>query len=504
MKNFARFFENKFFSPPEKLRLILVALVAGILAKNFWSPNFFLIFAATFFFAALFFRQFFFGIFAAFFFAGFFGIWRENFFFKNEILPNFFNQKIAISGEICSFIDAREKNNRANFCAKKIFANEKILKIDEKILIIFEKNFLPKYGQKLKISGKIQQPRNFGNFNYREFLRKFGISTILFAKKISILDENLGGNFFLKSALRARNFLQQNLEKILPPPHSTIAMGILLGVKNELPENTKKKFRDSGLLHLLVVSGSNISIVIIFISIFLKFLGRRVVFWCSILAVGFFVAMTGADGPVLRAAVMGGIAGFGIATGRPAGAKNLILLSAAILAAINPQILRADFGFLLSIFATAGIIFFTPILEKIFYFLPQKFGMRQIFCVSAAAEIAVFPLLGLLSSEFAIIGAIANIFAEPLVAFAMLFSFVVALTGIFPIFFAKIFTVPALVILNFLLAIAHFFAQFPPLKIPEKIATFFIFLHCCFFFYATFSRNFSRRFLQKSRDFGDG
>jgi Competence protein. len=43
-------------------------------------------------------------------------------------------------------------------------------------------------------------------------------------------------------------------------------------------------------------------------------------------AIGFFVAMTGADGPVLRAAVMGGIAGFGVATGRPAGAKNLFIV----------------------------------------------------------------------------------------------------------------------------------------------------------------------------------
>jgi len=392
------------------------------------------------------------------------------------------------------------------------------------------------YGNKISVQGKIVLPTSFtADFDYRKYLRRFGVQTIIKNPAKFFVLEAKQGNWFLEKAKISRNWLEKNLEKSLPNPHAKIAMGVLLGVKNQLPKWTQTDFQNSGLMHLLVVSGTNVAIVIIAIGFLLRKYGRRLSFAGSLLALIFFVLMTGADAPILRAALMGGVAGLAIAWGKMNDARNLVLLSAVIIGLFQPLVVQNDLGFTLSFGATLGIIIGFPVLEKIFSTFAQIFAgiwatvdrrgifnsssaqskpplllgegggevvfkktiktIFQILAISLAAQITILPILIKSFGYFPLGGIPANLFSEPLIPFIMFFSFISSLLGFLPLIPAKIIAIPAYILIDILLKIAHFFAQIPVLEIPNWLNTIFTLIILSGLSYGLFSRDFEERFL---------
>jgi len=459
----------------KKLRIILLSILVGFFSaqKNFLSEI--VIFCAfLFLFLSIFWKNFYVGILASFLLANSYGQWRNIYDFQKDKLTNFYNQEIKITGTIVSFPDEREKTNRAFFRIKKFFFQKKKYESKEKILLIVPKKINLQYGDEIEFLGKIQKPRSFQDFDYTLYLKRFNVQSIVKnPKNINFISKNSDGNFLLRTSFLTRKFLASNLEKNLPIPHSTIAMGILLGVKNQLPEFTQNDFKNSGLQHLLVVSGSNVTIIIIFISFLFKNLGRNIVFLISIFALIFFISMTGADAPILRATIMGTLVGLAKTMGRFTDSKNLILLSAVIMGMFSPRIIQSDIGFYLSFLATLGIVLWSTPIENYLKFIPENFAIRALLAVSLAAQIAVLPILGLFFGTFPWSGILANLFAEPLVVMGMFFSFVVSVLGMLPIFLSKIISIPAFIILECLIQIAHFFGKFFIIPLSFSVSVFF-------------------------------
>ncbi len=451
----------------EKLRAGLIAILTGLfLAQFFDQAKYFLFFGGVFLMMAVILRNVLLTILAIFFLSVFYGQWRDFVTFANDPLKKFMNESTLISGEVVSFLDERAKNNRVFFRISAIDGKN----VTGKILFIFSKNLKIKYGDKLSFFGKIKKPRNFQDFNYSAYLKRFGVTAIVQNPRDVKVISHDGGYGFLRTAAGAREFFTKNLEKSLPIPHDRIATGILLGVKNALPKAVSEDFKRSGLTHLLVVSGFNVSVVVFLVAMIFKKLGRRFVFLASVLAIVFFVAMTGGDAPVIRAAIMGSLAGWATAAGRLGDAKNIVLCSAVVIGVFAPGVIQRDVGFFLSFSATVGIILFSSFFQKQFWFLPKRFEIRQIVAVLTAAQISVFPILGFYFGEFPLIGFISNLFAEPLVPLAMGFSTIAIISGMTPLVIAKIFAIPAFIVLEILITIAHIFGQVPPIPIPKIVA----------------------------------
>ena len=249
-------------------------------------------------------------------------------------------------------------------------------------------------------------------------------------------------------------------------------MGVLLGVKKSLPEFTTEDFKNSGLMHLLVVSGSNVAIVLVAISFLFARLGRPISIFMSLLALIFFVAMTGGDAPVLRAALMGGGVALANILGRGADSKNILLLSALAFIIINPFIVLYSAGFHLSFLATLGIIILSPHLQNFFarINLTNFFGLRTVLAVSLSAQIFVLPVLSYNFGTFPLSGILANLVAEPIMVFTMAFSFLSILTGGLPFLIAKILAIPSFIFIESLLWVAKIFGQIPPIKINKPFS----------------------------------
>ena len=105
-----------------------------------------------------------------------------------------------------------------------------------------------------------------------------------------------------------RQSLDQRIEKLLPSPQAELLSGILLGNKKNLPAELKLALRDSSTLHIVVVSGQNLTLLA---GLFLKLSGllkRKTAILISFAAIIFYTMLTGAQIPEVRAAIMATLA----------------------------------------------------------------------------------------------------------------------------------------------------------------------------------------------------
>ncbi len=422
--------------------------------------------------------------------------------FQSRIKTNPLNtlegENVLIQGTITSFPDQRIKNNRNYLHIKSI--NQSPVTGKQKILLVTKPTTILHYGDTIEIKGKLSKPRNFKDFNYIKYLDRFGASHIIkFPSNIEVLDKN-GGWVFLKTAEQIRIKLEQNLEQLLPSPHSTIAMGILLGVKKELPPPIQKDFQDSGLMHILVVSGFNISVIMILCNFLLRRFGPRINILGSIIIVLFFVLMTGSEAPVVRAAIMGSLVGVAVSNGRFSESRNIVLLSAVIIGLINPKVVQTDLGFFFSFAATLGIILLVPILTPYFQWLTNRFEFRNIFLVTLSSQIAIFPLQTYFFEAFPTGGLLANQLTEPIIPLAMLFSSLISILGFFPDIILRILSIPAWFCLQILLSVANIFSLFPTIQIHKSFALFTGIILISFILWANISPRFQEEYLLKKKN----
>lgn len=288
------------------------------------------------------------------------------------------------------------------------------------------------YGQTLKISGKLETPTVFPDFNYQNYLK--GKQIYLVVNRADSVEITGNGGSSIKSWLyQTANKFEAALNKSLPEPESSFAAGLLIGSKRGLSDTLITQMQNSGTSHLVAISGYNITIIIIALMSVLAFLGRKTAFSLSLLVTITFVVLTGASASVVRGAIVGLLAIFAKLIDRRANNTNLLLLAAVLILIFNPLMLLYDFGFLLSFSAFAGLIYFSPILSYLFNKdkwlkkLPEFASnpLRE----TLSAQAMSLPLLLLAFGKFSVIAPLANVLILPLIPTAMAFSLGIGLLG---------------------------------------------------------------------------
>lgn len=150
------------------------------------------------------------------------------------------------------------------------------------------------------------------------------------------------------------------LEKTLPEPMSSLAAGILLGVKRQMPQNFYQNLVSTGTLHIVAASGYNVSIVAaVIMKALMVVVSRGVAISLGLVGVLIYIVIAGGGASVVRAGIMGGLTLIAYYWGRPAEARRLLWVTAGIMLLANPLML-VDVGFQLSVMATAGILYLEP------------------------------------------------------------------------------------------------------------------------------------------------
>ena len=287
------------------------------------------------------------------------------------------------------------------------------------------------YGDRLEIRGTVDKPQNFDGFDYGGYLKRqlvFGIvqnpETKLWGKDCSF------DRLVLRLLYRFSSSFERAINRSISEPQASLASGILLGVKRDIPADLMDDLSKTGLTHIIALSGYNVTIIIImFSALAALWLGRRWTFWVGSLLVIIFVLMTGASSSVIRAAIFSLMILFGKTIGRQGDQTNLMLLAAVIMVLFNPFILHWDTGFQLSFLAFAGLIYLSPIIKKRFEksrikFLPE--GIKMPLSETLSAQIFVAPILIWQFGRLSFIAPIANVFVLWTIPFSMA---VIAITG---------------------------------------------------------------------------
>ena len=284
------------------------------------------------------------------------------------------------------------------------------------------------YGDALQISGELQTPPVWEDFSYQDYLASQGIYTYIPKAEVTLLASHQGNPFFeWIYSLQERTL--QIIYLLYPDPEASLLAGILVGVEKGIPEQVRQAFNDTGTAHIIAISGFNITILAgLFSLVFGKLLGRWRGALLTIMVIGSYTILVGADAAVVRAALMGGLSIFAVQLGRRQYGLNSLALIAALMALFNPGVLW-DVGFQLSFAATLGLVLYSEPFRKAFINLAARWissetaqklaaPVGEYFLFTFAAQLTTLPIMLYHFNRLSLVSLIANpviLPAQPLV-----------------------------------------------------------------------------------------
>jgi competence protein ComEC len=117
-----------------------------------------------------------------------------------------------------------------------------------------------RYGDMLQLTGRLQTPQKLDDFDYPGYLAAQSIYTTVVYPDVEVIGHGYG-NRVLAWIYAVRQKLAQNIARVLPEPQASLAQGLVLGLKSNMPDVVNTDFVNSGTAHLLAISGMNLSIV---------------------------------------------------------------------------------------------------------------------------------------------------------------------------------------------------------------------------------------------------
>ncbi|MEX1113302.1 MAG: ComEC/Rec2 family competence protein [Patescibacteria group bacterium] len=280
-------------------------------------------------------------------------------------------------------------------------------------------------GDRVLVSGRIKLPEPVDDFDYRSFLAKDGIHSIVPYAHVGVTGHERTVKRVFWSLRRA--WVGQ-LQRRFPEPTAGFLLGILIGERSHLSDKLVEAFRRTSTTHILALSGFNVSIIVAAI---VAVLGRRPP--ALIAALGFilcFVLLVGPGASIVRAALMGGFLLVGQLLGRPQLATYAVVVTAAAMLAVNPHALRYDLGFDLSFLATLGILWLEPGISGRLPWLPTS--IRGIVSATIAASIPAVPVIAASFGTVSLVSPVANLLVVPMIPWLMLGGFIGTMLSLVP------------------------------------------------------------------------
>ncbi|MGD9854651.1 MAG: ComEC/Rec2 family competence protein [Planctomycetaceae bacterium] len=198
-------------------------------------------------------------------------------------------------------------------------------------------------GDRVEVTGRLIQPRgllNPGGFDYRSFLLRSGIRGLLNVEHpdaVRVLEPLVTGRL-ARTRARLRDECERILVHHLDPRSVPLAMSLLLGERSSLPQDVREAFAESGMTHVLAISGLHVGILATLLLVLCRIFQLPMPMTAVVLVAGVlaYAFVTNHRPPVIRASVLAVTVAAGWPWFRRAGGVNLIALCAAIVLLINP------------------------------------------------------------------------------------------------------------------------------------------------------------------------
>ena len=254
-----------------------------------------------------------------------------------------------------------------------------------------------------------------------------------------------------------RQNLDQRIAQLLPSPQAELLSGILLGNRKDLPGRVKLALRDTSTLHIIVVSGQNLTLLAgLFINL-AGLLKRKIAITISIIAIIFYTLLTGGQIPVLRAAIMAILAFTAQIIGRERDGIWVLVVTGGVMLLINPAWI-GDLSFQLSFLATAGVVMAAPILLKYLKNLPI---LGQDLAITIGAQLMVMPVIIQNFHQLSLVSVFANLLVGWTVPFIMILGSIMLIVNIAWVGLSHIVALATGAFLTYFIYIVQYFASLP-------------------------------------------
>ena len=295
-------------------------------------------------------------------------------------------------------------------------------------------------GDTILVPGKWQPIRNAGNpfeFDYAGYCRRNGIyyQQSCSPNDIRLYATREPGDASMAS--RAHDWCMAQLGKYITEPKTKgLIQAMLLGDEVNLDEDLRQSYSETGIIHIIAISGGNVTIFFLAISGALWWLRHKKNLWVkyaiALPLVWFYVVMAGAPPSAVRAAIMFSLLAFSVILQKGYNGPNQLLATAFLLLCAKPMWLFSV-GFQLSFVAVLSLILFYKPVYK--WLSPTNKIAKLLWgtvAASISAEILAAPLVVYYFHMFPLLFIVANALAYLFMGFVLFAGMAVILLSWFP------------------------------------------------------------------------
>lgn len=274
----------------------------------------------------------------------------------------------------------------------------------------------------------------------------------------------------LFSLFKIKQNLINSLSTVLMEPYYSLVLGMLYGVPPNYSEDFTNMLINTGVIHVIVVSGYNISILFLFVSKTFFYVSiKKRMFIASVVSI-FYALLTGFEPPIIRALIFGIIVSFAKSFGGKVSILYALFVTALIMIIVSPSTLYLV-SFQLSFMACLGLILFSNDLsyfaDKIFLIKKMPLVLKEAFITSICAQVLVFPILLYYFNGMSLLGVFTNTLVLWVVPYIMLLGFIFSLISLLvPVhYFGFIFSLILYLPLMYFVDVLNFMSKFSKFSI---------------------------------------
>lgn len=362
---------------------------------------------------------------------------------ESDVLsPTCVGERVLVEGRIES--DPVRKGNRSEMVvhAEEVLRQNRSQQVNRRLLVqvVRSARWLNtdslQIGDGVRFTGILEPlpgARNPGEFDYGRYLALNGVEGFVIVRDSNAiaLKGRSTGQTLTALIGRAQKEIYGVFDRYHTSEEAGYLKGVVFGYRADLSAELKQSFMNTGTIHILAVSGSNVVVVALIFSSLVGFLrvSRKTATFLTLIGLLWYMVITGLSPSVIRATIMGIAILGGALLGRKGDIYNSLGFAAILMLIWDPLYLF-DVGFQLSFAAVLSIVYYYPKLEPLIGVIPGnlvrttlvKSGL-QLFLVSLAAQIGTMPFTAFYFGRVSIVAVVANLIVVPVSGVNVLLGF---------------------------------------------------------------------------------
>ena len=370
-------------------------------------------------------------------------------------------------------LDVKDEKDYKDVYVIKLISDNKYINGKKFLINVKKDNEKLEYGDQINFVGEFLEPdgkRNYGGFDYSLYLKTQKIFGTFNVQNFKIISKN-NGNKIQKNIMNFKQYVKETLRKYLNKDEAELGIGLVIGDRTGISKEVENDFKDSNLTHMLAVSGSHFTYIILAVGYVNKMIKRnRLGKIIVIIVIILFMNLTGNTASVARSGIMAIMMVIASLFYRRADIWTSMSVAIIFQLISNPYIIF-DVGLQLSYGGVIGIVLFNEKLTELFikYFNKKETKIKQYIItaisVTLSANIIIIPIMLLNFNTLSFSFIISNLLAGPLLGVIVIFAFILLFASLLLGSLLKpLFSVLNLLI-SMLINIAHICANLPFSKV---------------------------------------